>query len=185
MAYITADDLRTQYPAITEAVATDEVIERHIAVFEDIAERYTGVAYEPREVTVTVDHVCGRRWISDHFRITEVSDLDIAGAAVTGATFSDGYAIDFGSHRTGLMTVTYTHGFPTPPVAILSACYEYVRARVLADNSRVPRDVISQSGDGFTTRYNTPDWEKRRPTGYVDVDALLNSVTQYRKPAAY
>lgn len=181
MPYLDADDIRQRYPRVTDQVASDEALEDLIEEFEDIAERYTGVAYLPREVTTTVE-VCGNRWVSPHFLITAVESLEIEDVALTTHTFADGYGIDFGSYRRGTMVITYTHGMTEPPKAILRACYEYVRACAMADNSSVPRDVISQSGDGFTTRYSTPDWAKRRPTGYIEVDRLLNSVTQYRRP---
>lgn len=180
--YLTPDDIRDWYPAIAaDAEITDAKLSALIAEFESIAERYTGVAYVPRETTETVE-VCGRVFIASQFKITSVDSIEIEGVAVTGYTFTTGYSIDFGTHRTGSLVVTYTHGFTTTPPEILRACREYVRACALADRSRIPRDVISQSGDGFTTRYSTPDWNARRPTGFIEVDRILNSVDQYRTP---
>lgn len=181
MPYLTADQIRDRVPALDDPGISDDEIEERVAEFEDIAERYTGVAYLPREATHTVE-VCGSRWLSPNHLITAVSSIEVEGVAVTGYTFSDGYGIDFGTRRTGTLEVTYTHGMTTPPAAILNACREYVRSSILAARSSVPRDVISQSGDGFTTRYSTPSWSQRKPTGWTEVDRLLNSVQQYRRP---
>jgi len=68
--------------------------------------------------------------------------------------------------------------------ALARACREYVRASALANQSGVSRDVISQSVEGVSTRFSTPDVDAGRPTGYVDVDRLLSSLTDYRVPFA-
>ena len=60
------------------------------------------------------------------------------------------------------------------------ACREYVRASAVATRSNVARDVISQSVEGLTTRFSTPDKAAGRPTGYLDVDRLLNSLPDRR-----
>lgn len=60
------------------------------------------------------------------------------------------------------------------------ACREYVRASAVATRSNVGRDVIAQSVEGLTTRFSTPDKAAGRPTGYLDVDRLLNSLTDHR-----
>ena len=40
--------------------------------------------------------------------------------------------------------------------------------------------VIGQSFEGTYTRFSTPDWNAGRPTGYLEVDRLLNSLPDYR-----
>lgn len=180
MPYLTAAQLRSRVKVLDNEQISDEDLEDLVEEFEDKAERYTGVAYLPREVTTTVE-VCGTRWISPHFLITAVSSCEIDDVAVT-PTFYDGYALEFPSYRRGLMVVTYTHGMTEPPKAILRACREYVTAKAMSDRSGVPRDAYVSDVEGVTYRLSTPDWNARRPTGYIEVDDLLNSVEQYRLP---
>ena len=66
------------------------------------------------------------------------------------------------------------------PAAVLRACRLYVRSCALSDQSSIPRDVLGQSFEGTYTRYSTPDWDAGRPTGYLDVDRLLNTLDDYR-----
>lgn len=180
MAYITPDALRTRVSVLDDPEIEDEHLEDLVAEFEDICERYLNVAYEPREETETADLCRASKFLTKWPKVTAVSEITVDDVAVTGHTFTDGWSIELGSTYTGVFSVTYTHGFEAPTPTILRACREYVRACALADRSSVPRDVISQSGDGFTTRYSTPDWSKGRPTGYTEVDRLLRSVQSYR-----
>lgn len=72
--------------------------------------------------------------------------------------------------------------YTTPPEVILRACAEYVLCVVTSQASGTSRDVIAQSMDGSWTRYSTPDWAAGRPTGWTEVDRLLNSMPDYRVP---
>lgn len=72
--------------------------------------------------------------------------------------------------------------YVTPPETILDACAEYVVSVVRNRSVGTSRDVIAQSFDGGVTRYSTPDWRAGRPTGYLEVDRLLNSMPDYRIP---
>jgi hypothetical protein len=83
--------------------------------------------------------------------------------------------------ETDAVSVTYSHGIDTPAVAV-RACAEYVRAVALAERSGTSRDVIAQSFDGGFTRYSTPDWSRGRPTGFLEVDRLLDTLPDYRVP---
>jgi len=44
----------------------------------------------------------------------------------------------------------------------------------------VSRNTLSEATDAGTTRYSTPDWEGGRPTGWLEVDRLLNTLPDYR-----
>jgi hypothetical protein len=181
---MTADELRARVTVIQEDpdAFTDDVIDDLIEEFEDIAERYRGVSYIARTTTETVEVDRCKRHVLEHVKVTAISSITVEGIAVTEYTFRDGFSVVFDGEQTGTLAVAYTHGFTSPPVAVLRACREYVRSNATADRSRVPRDVISQSGDGFTTRYSTPSWDQGRPTGWVAVDTILNSLTDYRAP---
>jgi hypothetical protein len=82
------------------------------------------------------------------------------------------------------VVVAYDHGYDQPPPLVLRACRQYVRSCALADLSGMPRDVIGQSIDGGYTRYSTPDKAAGRPTGYLEVDRLLNSLPDLRAGVA-
>ena len=40
--------------------------------------------------------------------------------------------------------------------------------------------VSPEATDAGTTRYSTPDWNRGRPTGFLEVDRLLNSLPIFR-----
>jgi hypothetical protein len=52
-----------------------------------------------------------------------------------------------------------------------------------ADRSGQSRDVIAQSFDGSMTRYSTPSLQGKRPTGFLEIDRLLNSAATYSFPS--
>lgn len=148
-------------------------------------------------VTVTYTHGLGARTVTDGATNSNTSITSATagftaadiGKTITGTGIPTGTTISAVASTTAATIseaatatatgVTFTIG--TPPAPVLRACREYVRSCALADQSSVPRDVISQSfGDGGYTRYSTPDWEAGRPTGYLEVDRLLNSLDDYR-----
>lgn len=63
-----------------------------------------------------------------------------------------------------------------------AACAEYVSVVSTSRSSGTSRDVVAQSIDGSWTRYSTPDMAAGRPTGWTEVDRLLNSLADYRVP---
>jgi hypothetical protein len=184
MPYMTPDELRERVNVLaSEDDFPDDLLEELIEEFETIAEDHIGAAYLPREVTETAD-VCGRLFFPKWPQITEITEITVDAVAVTtDYTFTNGWTLDLGGYHTGVLSVTYTHGFTEPTKPILRACREYVRSCALADRSSVPRDAYLQQGDGITFRLSTPDGE-RRPTGYIEVDRLLNppSTPSYRIP---
>lgn len=70
----------------------------------------------------------------------------------------------------------------TAPETLKRACTTYVEAVANSTRSGTSRDVIAQSIDGSWTRYSTPDWTAGRPSGWTEVDRLLNSLPDYRLP---
>ena len=65
---------------------------------------------------------------------------------------------------------------------MLDACTEYVLCVLRARASGVSRNTLSEATEAGTTRYSTPDWSAGRPTGWLEVDRLLNSLPDYRTP---
>lgn len=180
MAYMTAQQVRDR--ARSEAVSdteafSDTEIEDYISDFEDTAERYCGQTFE------VVDE------ITETFELNQAALVVVRRPLISVAAFtvedvaSTAYEFDtadkaagiirFTSCLTGTLSVTYSYGQATP-TAIKRACVQYVRAVALRDDSDASRDIIQQGYDGGSTRYSTPDWDAGRPTGYLEVDRILN-----------
>jgi hypothetical protein len=51
---------------------------------------------------------------------------------------------------------------------------------IVVERTATSRDTLSQSFEGGTTRYSTPDWNAGRPTGFLQIDADLNSERDHR-----
>jgi hypothetical protein len=188
-------DIATRYPAI--GIPGDAIADL-IAEFIEIAERYRGVTFgattatevfsNATEVYGSVDQwplradarpdvhtVQLARW-----PVQSVTSVTVDGDAVTPVRVTDTGLVYL--PRVGAETVVvYVHGIDVPAAA-KRACGEYVRAVALAERSGTSRDVIAQSFDGGMTRYSTPNWAQGRPTGFLEVDRLLESVPDYRVP---
>lgn len=80
----------------------------------------------------------------------------------------------------GLVTIDYVHGLAVSPEAALDACALFVGRSLATERSGTSRDVLSQSFDGGTTRYSTPDWSAGRWTGWLDVDQAVNEMPDMR-----
>ena len=187
MAYLTPAQIRSRIPALVNPTTyTDTELTNLVAEFTDIAERYLLTAFETRTATAE-QTVRPNKWIQLANRpVVSVSAFTVDGVAGTLAdlTTEKATGLIYGPawYGANVVTVTYTYGTATPPELLLRACAEYCRAVAFADRSGQSRDVIAQSFDGSMTRYSTPDWNRGRPTGYLEVDRLLNSLTDYVAP---
>lgn len=115
-------------------------------------------------------------------RLASEPDDVLERAVAEFETIAEGYRgcafIDRGQDPDSYPGVLYE----APPEVIVRACVEYVHHVVSQQTSGTSRDVIAQSMDGSWTRYSTPDWPAGRPTGWTEVDRLLNSMPDYRVP---
>ena len=154
--------------------------------FEALAEEARGVAYVPRLAVETRPGSGLCRLMVGHRQVRSVVSIEIDGTAqsltdVTGT--ADGY-IDapFAFPAGASIAVVYEHGYDAPPGALVAACREYVRSKLLAETSDQGRNVIAftnlATGEQF--RYGTADWSAGRFTGLEDVDALIRSVPDER-----
>ncbi len=187
VAFLTGDT------AQTTLVATDYAFDPDIGTIMYPA----GFAADSR-VVVTYSHGFGYRTLADGVTtsgsatVTSATGLftssDI-GTPITGIGIPAGSLVASVNSATSIVitelaTATGTGiVFTLADPLLVDACRQYVRATALASRSGVPRDVISQNIEGITTRFSTPDKHARRPTGYLDVDRLLNSLPNYRHPA--
>jgi hypothetical protein len=186
MAYMTAAELRQRVTALqSDAKFPDDVLTDLVAEFQEIAERYRGVAYQP---TTTTETIYTSRAVDavalHHLPIRSVTSVTVDGTTLDASSFevdalAGGIVVTVAFNVP--VVVEYIHGLDEPPATLLRACREYVRACALSDRSSVGRDVlVLADGAGGTTRYSTPDWDAGRPTGYLEVDRLLNSLDDYR-----
>ncbi len=188
MAYLTPALIRARCPDLANTdLYPDEVLSRYESVFEGIAERARGVAFTTRTATETVT-LDGEQIL--HTKWPEIQSVTSVTVTLFGSTVTLNLSriqvqstgdIDLGAAFTGLATVIYVHGIDPAPDPILDADAEYVRSRAISGKAGTIRDVIAQAFDGGTTRYSTPDWDAGRYTGLLDVDALINSVPDYRR----
>lgn len=179
MPFPTAAEVAARFPTVGLSNAEIGAL---IAEFVEVAERYRGVALEPR-TTTDVFRTPGTTVQLSRWPVRSITGATADAAPLTLAdlTYSDTGLVAGLPDNADTVTVTYSHGIDTPAVAA-RACAEYVRAVALAERSGTSRDVIAQSFDGGMTRYSTPDWSRGRPTGFLEVDRLLDSLPDYRVP---
>lgn len=187
MPYLTAAQVRSRIPQLHNANQySDSELNGLVSEFEEIAERYLGVAFLPRTVTNEKFVQPNNEIKLEHPQIRSVSAFSIDGVAGSLSILKTENEVGVISGPTwygaNVVLVTYTHGFTTPPEILLRACAEYCRAVAFADRSGQSRDVIAQSFDGSMTRYSTPSWQGKRPTGFLEIDRLLNSAANYASP---
>lgn len=159
----------------------DAVIVRFVAEFEPIAERYLGCAQTPRSGATYTG------W-TDRCGVLELPHVQVTACTLVDADSSAAVTVDHIDQRigrvyanaVGRLTATYTHGLASVSPGVQEACLEYVLRRSQNNNQTQSRDVLSQAYEGATTRYSTPDWSAGRPTGYLQVDSLLNAERNYR-----
>lgn len=163
--------------------------------FEALAEEYMAFAWVPRfsreihPVGESIDYRHRHQTsnlhaslVLDHTLPTRIlSAISVFGAVTIDTTLwqlTPSGLIEWSS-VSGPTTIRYVHGHPRPPATLVAACKDYVRSKALErfGGNRIGRDVISSSdGAGGSTRYSTPDWSAGRPTGYFDIDRVLNSL---------
>lgn len=154
--------------------------------FEDTAETYCKVGFVPRFHRDVLDGN-NRTQIQLAARLpTKVLSVTISGTSVATSAFSVHphgrleYPTGVFSQPTtvgGNVIVEYEAGYPSPPAKLVRAARDFVRHYALVEQSPVGRDVLSFTDPGgYATRFSTPDWDQGRPTGLLDVDAVLNSL---------
>jgi hypothetical protein len=176
-----------RFKDLPETTYPDDDIDALVSEFAEIFTKYRGVAPTPTATAETLvlrspSSVLVLRWplVSALTSVTvdgiavdgDSLTLDPAGTVTYAGTFSAGVPI----------VATYTHGLAAVPATLTRAVVQYVCAVFRADESGTGRDVIAQTFDGGITRYSTPDMSMGRPTGWLEVDRLLNSLDDYRMP---
>lgn len=145
--------------------------------FEDICE----VAFEPTEVTATLDGKGATGLVLPHTRVTEVEGVAIDGTEVDVAdTKLYDYGVLYYSSGWGNgvqdVEVTYTHGYAAVPKAIKWAALVVAVEEIMG--SDVTKRAITQTDDIGTFRMSVPDGEKERWYGIPAVDAVLSQYSE-------
>lgn len=188
MPYLTADNLRTTAALADDGKFSDTDLEGYVAEFEDIAERYRGVAFISRSASESYALDIATDKLILEQKVIAVSTFTIDGTAQVAGTdynlYKDvGMIVMDGQLAVGVdIVLAYTYGYATTPATITAACREYVRSVALQRSLNKTREVISTTVDGMFVRYSTPDWDAGRPTGFMEVDRLLNSAPDHRVP---
>ena len=188
MAYLTASSAKSRDTRLADF--TDGAVDAQIAAFKEIAEPYRGVAFETTTATaVKVPGRSGCKLLTPNVKLIALSAASLDGTALTSDERADvtiwadeGILERAAGWSATQVSLTYTHGYASPPAAILDACTEYVLCVLRARASGVSRNTLSEATEAGTTRYSTPDWSAGRPTGWLEVDRLLNSLPDYRIP---
>jgi hypothetical protein len=197
--YLTPAELRAAGGVLVDPQKyPDALLTALVAEFELVAEDYRGVAFTPRTAVETVAVVPGATLLTLSWpRVRSVASVVVDGVTVSSTLYritdadsvqaSTGFTAALG-YLPAQAVVTYDHGYDIPTATtmpgsvLLRACREYVRICAMADKSTVPREIIGTSADGVTNRYSTPNKAQGRPTGYLEVDRLLNSLPDHRIP---
>lgn len=178
--YLTAGEAIGRLRGLDEFDPVD--IERQIATFEPIAERYLGRAYVVRSFSWTVTLP---RMVYDlvlpFVDVATISSVTIDGTAASAASYAPRLSTGIIRRSSGWpadvpIVVAGTHGDADTPAPLLDAACWYVFGALRMEASGTTRDVYATSFDGTFTRYSTPSWRDRRPTGWTEPDRLLNSL---------
>lgn len=178
--YVTVAELR-QEPDLNDAVRFPRQLLADIRdELEARIENYLGHALVPRywigQATVRPD---GLLEVPFPF-LRAVRSISIDGVAGSVADCSlprpDGSVVLYGPRvpAGSVVTLGVEHGHDGPDGRLVRELKGAVRREVLARASKAPRDALSQTADGTTTRFSFAG--ARRPTGIPSLDTLLNEL---------
>lgn len=185
MAYLTAADLRESRVLDRGDRFPDDLLEDLVAEFEATVETWLGVAFEPREATVSLPGTRMTRLVLPHVKVREVQSVGVDAAELSEGDIGD--LVLWG--ETGMIerpagwcasqvVVTYSHGEDETPAAVLRACREFVRAKATRGASNGPRNAAGPAGiDG--TSYPVA---QSTPTGVREADRIIATLPSYRTP---
>lgn len=181
--YLTAATVRERCPNRLNNVA-DAVLVRWVSIFEDRAEKYLGTAHRVRTATYTGYASDG--WLElPHRNVSSVTVVDEDNASVTvERTDAARGRVLVRVYLAGPLTASYSHGYATPDETLLQACAMFVERSCVADKTGQTRDALKFNPETGTVQYSTANEAQGRPTGFYDVDALLNSMRDER-PMVY
>lgn len=184
MALVTAAAAKERVESLADF--SDELVNDAVAEFEDILVRYTGRTYGTASVDETIiARPLPTTVVLNHCYVTEVTAITLDGTAldITDIDWTPAGVVSEipWTDTDGEAVISYSYGEPSTPMAV-RLCIEYVNRVLRAEDVGTGRDVLSMAFEGGSTRYVTPDWDKGRPTGWLEIDRGLNSL---RIPAGF
>lgn len=173
--YLTLSELRdvpdlsntSTFPrALLEAIRDE-----HEAQIEDYVDR----AFVPRFRRETIRASRPGEVVVTSTPVRAVRSITVDGTAVTAAdaTVRHGLVIEHDRIVAGYdVVVGYEHGDDAPPPRLVRELAGLIRRDALAWQAKAPRDALSETYEGVTTRFSiaSPD----RPTAIPSLDGLLN-----------
>jgi hypothetical protein len=176
--YVAIADLRAMNGLSNVTAFPQELLEEKRQWFEDLAERFCGVAFVPRYKREFLDgDGSGTVWLK-HALPRRILTCKVDGAAQTGLTAWDLYESGRIVRDTGFFAagrrnveVTYEHGADEPDVEVRQVAMQAIRARLLTDQSGIPDRMTSYVTEMGTVIRTAP----MRPTGISEVDAVLQA----------
>lgn len=178
---------RTASSAVLDGYSDTDIAEL-VTELEETVEEYRGVAFVTR--TATEVHRVPRatcELVLHQPLVQAVTSLTIDGTVISSSLYepdADEGIIRYDSAFSPdyPATVVYTHGYTAVPARLKRATALYVQEVASLEASGTGRNLLSQNFDGGSTRYSTPDPMAGRPTGWLEVDRLLNMLPDYRIP---
>lgn len=190
MAYLTVPEIRAQRSDLASGSKySDDLLAGLVAEFEQLAERYRGVAYATRTTVEAVTPRPHQPVVLSNPMVQEVTAI----SSPSGPVSLDGLILDAAA---GVIThlpagcpwsplaVTYTHGLAETPASVKRACLLFVWREASAQaNPNTGNSYLATNAElGVVERQSTADWDADRPTGWLDVDRILNGLEDYRTP---
>lgn len=184
MPYVTLEELRA-LPNLGDVVKfTDAELTAARTWFETTFERYTGVAWVPRQRTLRLDGTGTAALRLPNLYPTVTAIRTYAGGVATAYTPAE--LADVDAAPSGVLTrlslgyfprgtrnieVEYSHGLATPPADVVEAAKVAIRDKVLTDNvGNRQFALVTQEG---VVRTSTPGPD--RPFGIPFVDEVANA----------
>lgn len=183
--YVTIPQLRnfddlgdaTRYPVALLRELLDE--------FEDICERACGQAFVRRYQRDLLDGNGTNALTLTKANPRTILSVTVNGVAQTTSEFDVDSSTSELTWRSGTfwnpdttngeqnIAVAYEYGRDFAPPALARQALICVRGAALEQRSAIPANAISQTFEGVTIRFGTPDASKGRPTGIQTLDAVL------------
>lgn len=182
---VTLAELRAEPNMSEPAMVPKRLLEELRDEFTTLAEDYCSRAFVRSYQRDTLPGNGTRRLVLTKMQPRTVTAVTVDGTAKTATDYSvtpEGFvvcendAFPLPPADTPLnCIVAYEYGPDATPPGIARAAKVWIRRRALARSAKTPSDAISETVDGVQVRFSTPDWERGRPTGMLDVDAALNA----------
>ena len=187
--YVSLPDIRNERDMDNTTKFPTSLLIRERDKWATRVEEICGVSFVRRYKRETI---CGDG--TDRLRLVEfhprtVLAVSIDGVAQTVGNFTLQPAASTITSEHGLFTfdkdcvITYEHGFDAPPGDVRTAVLAAIVRDIKRTTQDLPSDAISSTFDGGPQiRYSTPNAAQGRPTGILELDAVL-AQHNYHAPA--